>query len=134
MSCNNCGNCYSCLTEDEIFYIYNKVMNTSIYDRIKFGCNCFMCNDKTSASCIELSIIRRVGFYDSLVGFQVVSREINKIKKQIKENSRKLFRTYLLCACKLIKIYEKVLEKRYKPPYGKGYIEAKLNFERFIPT
>ena len=35
MSCNNCGNCYDCLTDNELSYNYNKVMNKKRFLRVK---------------------------------------------------------------------------------------------------
>ena len=105
-------------------------MNISIYDRIKYGCNCYMCNDERSASCIELSALYRIGSYDTSMGFDPVFQEIKKIRQQIKKDSLKLFKTYLLCLYKFNRLYESVIEKRYSPPNGKGYIECKNRFEK----
>ena len=124
MSCNNCGNCYGCLSDSELSYNYNKVMSRSIYDRIKFRCNCYMCNDLRSASCIEVSLMNKD------FNFDLINEEICKIRKQIKKDNKSLIRRYILCLIKFNSLYENVLRIRYKPPFGKGYIEAKNNFEK----
>jgi len=124
MSCNNCRNCHDCLTDSELSYNYNKVMSIPIYDRIKFGCNCYMCNDTRSASCIELSLMNKD------FNFEIVNEEIFKIRQQIKKDNKALFRRYILCLIKFNKLYENVLKIRYTPPFGKGYIEAKTRFEK----
>lgn len=124
MSCNNYRNCYDCLTDSELSYNYNKVMSIPIYDRIKFGCNCYMCNDARSASCVEVSLMNKE------LNFEIVNEEILKIRQQIKKDNKALFRRYILCLIKFNKLYENVLKIRYKPPFGKGYIESKTGFEK----
>lgn len=144
MSCNNnCGNCYDCLSEDEITRIYYIVIDIPVYDRIKYkNCygrlgnddvlkkynnKCFMCNDHNSCKCIELSLFyKHCGRYNR----DLIDADIEKIKKQIKYDNRQLFRRYILCVVKFRKLYDNVMEERYKPPYGKGYIESKINFEK----
>lgn len=125
MSCD-CGNCYFCADGNETSYQFNKVMNISVYNRIKFGCNCYMCNDPRSASCIEISLLNED------MDFDIVNEKIRKIKLQIKTDNKKIIRKYILCLVKFNSLYNDTIEKRYSPPFGNGYIEAKKNFEKNI--
>lgn len=130
MSCNNCRNCYYCLSNVELARIYDEVMNIPLYDRIKFGCNCYMCNDDRSASCIEIELM------NSDFNFETIRNEIDLIKQQIKRDNKTLLRIYILCLFRFNKLYEEVIHRRYTPPNGKGYLESKKRFDnlRYINT
>ena len=66
---------------------YDKVMNISIYNRIKYGCTCYMCNDIDSCTCIQLSLFYKFGRYRR----NIIDLEILKIKKQIEADNDKKF-------------------------------------------
>jgi hypothetical protein len=62
--------------------------------------------------------------------FEMVNEEILKIRQQIKKDNKSLFRRYILCLIKFNKLFENIVKIRYMPPFGKGYIEAKIRFEK----
>ena len=129
MYCDNCRNCYDCLSDHDLKRKYDEVMSISVYNRIKYGCNCYMCNDYDSCTCIELTL-----FYKQGGGYnqEVINDEIEKIKKQIKYDNRRLFRRYILCVIKVRQLYNNVIENNFTPPYGKGYLDSKIHFEKNI--
>ena len=57
----NCGNCFHCLEDTVVQYEYDKVMSKSLISRIK-SCNCFMCNDPRSASCVEVQLFTQYNY------------------------------------------------------------------------
>lgn len=120
----SCQNCFRCLNREELERRFENSMNISLYNKIKFGCNCYMCNDKTSASCVEIILFYREGQWTP----NLIEEEIKEIKKQIKKDNHRLFLRYLLCTFRFNELYKTVIEKRFAPG-GKGYLEAKQNFE-----
>lgn len=72
----NCGNCYNCLDDTIIQYEYDKIMSKSLISRIN-SCNCFMCYDSRSASCVEVQLFTKYNCYNE---------DIQIIIKQIKLN------------------------------------------------
>ena len=81
----NCRNkdlkcCSICLSDDEQDIMYDKVMNKAVCDRIKDGCECYMCNDKESCTCIDLSIFYKIG---GRYRQNLIDKEIEAIKKKI---------------------------------------------------
>lgn len=121
--------CYGCLNYDELEIQYDKVMRKSIYERIKYGCGCYMCNDSESCNCYQLSLFyENDGRYD-----EKIEQKVQQIRRKIKSDNFRLFRTYLLCINKLNKLYETIVEKRFRPE-GNGYIEVKLRFEKSVSS
>ena len=75
--------CSGCLTDDEQDQMYVDVMNIPVKDRIREGCDCYMCNDKDSCRCIDLSLWNQIG---GKYKQDLINKEINKIKKEIEED------------------------------------------------
>jgi len=115
------------MTNDEEEEEYDRIMKIPIYDRIKYGCNCYMCVDTTSASCMEVELFLKFGSYNA----NIINQEIKNIKKKIKIDNYQLFKRYMLCLQKFNQLYEKTIEKRYRPG-GEGYLETKKDFENKI--
>ena len=92
-------------------------MSLSIEQRVK-NCNCYMCINPESATCVELH------FFYLNYGFSEISFLIKKIKKKL---FMRKFLTYLNCLSVFDTLYRQVVERRYQP-YGNGYEEAKINF------
>ena len=113
--------CHQCLNNNERSIMYRKIMEKTIYNRVKYGCKCYMCNDITSCSCIELSL-----FYENNGSYndELIKMEIKKIKKQVKKDNHTIFRKYILCLLKFNQLFENIIEKRYRPG-GEGYYETK---------
>jgi hypothetical protein len=96
-------------------------MSLSIEKRIRY-CDCYMCINPDSATCVELH------FFYLNYSFSEISFVIKKIKRKI---FRRLFLIYAKCLSGFIKQYENIIEKRYRP-YGKGYEEAKIHFDKCL--
>jgi len=126
MYCDNCKGkgCYDCLSDDEQNIMYDIVMDKPVYDRIKYGCDCYMCNTPYAANCYEVSL-----YYNLKGKYKKIAEEVEKIKKQIRidDNWRKL-KTNFMCFVVFKKLFDHVKNERYKPG-NKGYIEAKMRFE-----
>ena len=111
----------TCYSKETMIYNYIK-------NKIKFGCKCYMCVDESSATCIEVSIFYIIG---GMWKTNLIEKEIEKIKKQIKKDNYRIFIIYMLCLLKFNKLFQTIIEKRYRPN-GEGYIETKRNFEKNI--
>ena len=117
----NCGNCLHCLDDATIEFEFERVMKKSLISRINF-CDCYMCNDPRSATCIEIDLYTN---YNNPVF--LLQTCIDKIKENYARKKR-LFLLYLRCLGRFKRIYEDMIEKRYAPG-GEGYLEAKARFE-----
>ena len=90
----------------------------SIEQRIR-NCECYMCINPDSATCVELE------FFYMNYSFSEISFVIKQIKRKLFKRS---FLTYVKCLSVFDSLYEKTVEKRYRP-FGNGYEEVKINFD-----
>jgi len=96
-------------------------MSLSIEQRI-INCDCYMCINPDSATCVELH------FFYLNYSFSEIHFVIKKIKRKI---FMRLFLIYVKSLFFFSKLYENIIEKRYRP-YGNGYEEAKIHFNKCL--
>jgi hypothetical protein len=125
--CKNCNNCYNCLDDTSLSLQYSKTMKKSILERLNGKCNCYMCNDPRSATCIEIF------FYRNGLDYPEIDTKSKEILDNYKKKKR-LFLTYMLCRSLFVKKYRETLENMYKPPDGSGYLEALSDFKLMSTT
>jgi hypothetical protein len=95
---------------------------SSIESRVK-QCDCELCSHpELFLTCVEKH------FYEMEYKPSEIRMIIKKIKKKIK--LRQLFLIYAKCLSVFNKLYKEIVEKRYRP-YGKGYEEAKIHFDKY---
>jgi len=115
----DCNNCYVCLTNEDLQKIYIQTMKIPIKIRM-LSCNCFMCNDKNSATCYEIEYFSNGDDFDE---------SIIRLKKDIFKIKKSFFISYLKCMGRFLSVFKNTLHKRYQPG-GNGFEEAKQNFNK----
>jgi hypothetical protein len=121
-TCNNCGDCYDCLTSEQLEVKYNEIIKIPLVSRM-FKCNCFMCRNPRTANCYELEYF----FKNNTLGVADISYIINRINKDKKEVRKRIFKRYLKCLIRFLYIFYKTLEKTYSPG-GRGFLRTKEHF------
>jgi hypothetical protein len=95
----------------------------SIESRVKH-CDCELCSHpEIFLTCVERQ------FYEMEYKPSEIRMIIKKIKRKIK--LRQLFLIYAKCLSVFNKLYNEIVEKRYRP-YGNGYEEAKIHFHKYL--
>lgn len=83
-NCNNCKNCYYCLSNEQLIERWNKTIQKPLFSRL-LSCNCFMCNDKESASCIEVAYYMK--YMNDSRDIQYILNMIDNDRKKLKKDS-----------------------------------------------